>query len=1218
MFNFLKRNPDNFHERSILKKRLNDLFDIKEKPAFAKEMPEAFGTYVCYSLIPRITKTEEMIDFTALGDYFTLIYEKTIKNQINIYIVSPKSPDTLKIAFDTERALPPFKPFAAEFLPKKHWLQNDYVFSDTLGVVGALPPGTILVYAVSKEPAVINYLHKKKSSLESKAMQTKKVSKDLSIIKHRFESEPRVVRICVFSETEESLIKAIDVISSNLPPIRVKRKILKIEDDFYKYLLPPKVKKIMEIGIKPLLASEKALKNSILFPNPNVHPTLFTRVFSIPSSRDSRGSRSFKIGKLENGQDFYLSAEDFFKHVYVIGQTGSGKTNLLKVLVSKLQNQSVFVIDPHGSLANELAETLDNPIYLSPITSPFGLNPLKLPPLQDREQASLISTDVLMNLFTNVFNLPETAINVRYILQTVTKQLYRTHADPTLAAIYKIVMNIYNGADIGIADDTFKEHEKLLRNMPDQSFISTLGRLQSFAENSLLRRITSSTTIDLDKLIDENRPVLFSIPQSEIGITASTLLCSSLLLNIYYTVLIRHRQGKKTHVFVVIDEFQTLQSLPILASILSEARKFGLHLIIAHQYVEQLTEEVFQAAVNNSGVKFIFQLTGDIQKFKNIDPAFSEEIVRAISSLSTGKCLVKVVTTPEDAQKPPMVLKVDEYSEKKKRNLEDICTNKYEPQDVELSLEIINPIFKYIDPPFPPKQKIIYALYKSGGEEIAQQIHGHVAYLKDQAFNKIINHLAAEGYISVVRKGKGERILKMTQKFFEDFKKIAKSEKGEKLSKVALLWYLENKYYVAVTKNTPIPRPDFVAIPYLDPFSLNYNKAVEVEIEATTIDKNESHILDTLRKETVFQERHIWCMEEDYPTLIKYLKEANKPTKIFVIRGNKIEIINSAEVKELEQDIPTECQKELETLKHESKQQDVQQNRTEKPKISPRQILMLVDVKKIIELKNRGLFEQFIDESLKLEEPTREKVNEIVDRLLEPAYIRQLKEFCPPELLNDAIKLVEANGEQIIKSLREAANEGVLKEIIELFRDYTFRNPEKAEQNKADDTTASKELERDKEKIMSELTTFEHDNDTVSAVLAEASEEIEKRIKNLHNLKIALQNDQNKQSQLSTTKETPQLQKTPSTDKKQKKVKKLSNLVLDELGMFQQLTIMGRTVEVNKGQYTRLKRDLNLSTSVYLLSDDKKYEIHEAPPGVYTLVVVLKDKSTVNYQVRVV
>lgn len=1210
MLNFLKRNTENLYERRILKERLNDLFELKERPRFTQEMPKVFETYTCYTLIPRITKIDEII-LPMLGDYFTLIYEKTTKNLINLYLLTPKSPDTLKMAFDIEKALPPFRPFVAEFLHKKHWLQNDYVFSDVLGIVGALPPGTILTYGVSKEPALINYLHKKKSSLESRAMRTKKVSKDLSIISQRFENEPRVVKICIFSESENLLKKAIEIVSSNLPPTRVKRKFLKTEENFYKYLLPPKLKRVTEISLKPLIASEKALQNSILFPNPTVHPTLFTRVFSIPlSKRDSRG---FRIGKLENNQDFVLTIEDFFRHVYIIGQTGSGKTNLLKVLVSKLQNYPVFVIDPHGSLAKELAETLENPIYLSPIQSPFGLNPLKLPALPEREQAVLISTDVLMNLFTNVFNLPETAINVRYILQTVTKQLYRSQADPTLAAIYKIVMNIYNGADIGIADDTFKEHEKLLRNMPDQSFISTLGRLQSFAENTLLRRITSSTTIDLDSLIDESRPVLFSIPQSEVGITASTLLCSSLLLNIYYTVLIRHRQGKKTHVFVVVDEFQTLQSLPILASILSEARKFGLHMIIAHQYIEQLSEEVFQSAINNSGVKFIFQLTGDIQKFKNIDPAFSDEIIRAISSLSTGKCLVKIVTTPEDAEKPPLVLQIDEYSEKKKRNVEEICTKKYEPEDVDLSLEIINPIFKYIDPPFPPKQKILYALYKAGGEEIAQQVHAHVGYLKDQAFNKIVNLLAAEGYITIVRKGKGDRILRITQKFFDDFKKIAKSEKGEKLSKIAALWYLENKYYVAVTKNTPIPRPDFVVIPYSDAYTLNYNKAVEVEIEATTIEKNEKHILDTLKKDTVFNERHLWCSEEDYPLVKKYIKEANKPTKLFVVRGSKIEIINSEDVKEHEQEISLEGQKEPETSKEKSQPE---------PKITPRQILMMLDVKKIIALKNKGLFEKFIEESLKLEEPTRERVNKIAEKLLEPDYVRQLKEFCPPELLEDAIKLVELNGVQIIEVLKEASKEGALKDIIELYLNYGSEGPEL---NKVDDSSITETPAIEEQTSENAQETPDFDDNYIDAPISEASQEFEKRVKKLNDLKISLQNTHEDLPQPpSSTQKTSSVQdisptKTTTNGLQEKKKKKLHNMVLEDFGVFQQLPVGDRMIEVSRGSFKRLRRDLNMAAEVYLEDESKrKYTLKEAPSGVYALIIKFRDGTSSSYSVRVI
>ncbi|MEM2679327.1 MAG: ATP-binding protein, partial [Candidatus Hadarchaeales archaeon] len=1022
---FWKRKHEEL-EDGTLGRRIQELFDIKEEPDFTEQTPNVMKEYDSYCLIPRISSQD--VDINLLGDRFSIVYEKS-NEEVFIYLITPLSPDSLRVAFEIRKALPKYRNFAAELYSKKDWLLNDYVFKDTLGVVEKLPNGASLIFSVSKAHELLKYLHRKKSFLETRARKTGKVSAELSILSKRIEDENYFARICVLADSQDMLKKALEIVILSIPQVKVKKRQIKDPDSFYRFLLPYEKVKIMGIGKKPLLVSANSLRNSALFPNPSAHKTLLARGVYIPVS-NRRKENGFRIGVLENGHEFLLSPEDLYRHAYVVGQTGSGKTNLLKILVSKLQNYPVFVIDPHGSMADELAETLDNPIYLSPTRSPFGLNPLKLPPIPDREQAQLITTDVLMNLFTNVFNLPETAINVRYILHTVTTELYKTGAEPTLAAIYKIVRDIYNGADVGISDRDFREHEKLLRNMPDQSFISTLGRLQNFAENSLLRRITSSTTIDFNSLIEERRPVLFSIPQSEIGITASSLLSASLLLNLYYTVLVRHRQGRRDHVFVVIDEFQTLQSLPILATILSEARKFGLHLIVAHQYLEQLSENVFQAAINNSGAKFIFNVTGDAQKLRVVDPAFGEEVVKTITSLPTGKCLVKISTSPEDTEMPPFLIKIDEYTRQKLRPIEAVCTRKYEPKDIELSMEVINPIFKYMDLPFPPKQRILHALHRAGGEESAQIIHAHVSYLKDLSYNKILNILAAEGYLQIMKKGKGERVLRMTGKFFEDFEKVSRSEKGRKLARIALLWYLDKNFYVAPTKNVPVPRPDFIVIPYINQYTLDYTQAVEVEIEATTAEKKEERIMETMTKETPLKERHVWCFEEDYATVAKYLDKANKKTKIMVVRGDRIDIVESITdktVEEKEGEEKTE-EKDEELLDREdssktpvsaeSQPLDAKKVEIEKPPEdkSPKagstdlgHIIVLVGAKKIYELKKRGLLNKFIEEASQLEGLSAEALTKIADRLLnpEPEYMSQLREFCPAELLDAAAKIVE-------------------------------------------------------------------------------------------------------------------------------------------------------------------------------------------------------------------
>lgn len=884
-----------------LNERLAELFGEGDSlPNLLEDVPNTFKKekMFAYHLTPRLDRFDDYEILKSLGNAFTLIYERPVASKnLHLYAVTPMAKTTLEPFFEVSIGFVTTYPFVAVLKPSRDWLEEEYCFKDLPSLASSLPPGSGIAYSVIQDEFVQRRVRSKKARADKTLFDARRGDKlppeGLEVVSRRAREKIYLTRILAMASTDYYLEDVLNLLEVSLPRFRSNVMTFTIEDEEkYQSLFIPRKTSFADrlFGMRFMTVTEEALSRVKLFPDPSKHPVRFHRGSKFRSRVERKSG--FSIGTVD-GEDFYLSPEDFFRHAYIVGQTGSGKTNLLKLLARKLHESGhcVIVIDPHGDMAEELAITTPDAIFFHPTRSPFGLNPLKLPESDNRDLAITKSIDVLMNLFTNIFHLPETAINVRYILQTVTRQLYKLGAEPTLAGVYKIVSDIYVGADIGISDENFREHEKLLKNMPDQSFISTLGRLQSFAADSTLRRMTNTTTVDIAKFVSERRMVLFSIPQAELGFINTTLLCSTLVLHIYYTMLQLSKKSPGQHVFVVVDEFQNLQSLPILTQILSEARKFGLHLILAHQYVEQLSDEVFQAAINNAGVKFVFQVSGDVEKFRILDPAFKDEILKTVVSLPTGQCMVKIATSPEEAGKPPFILSVRYYDYPQVRELEDACTKDYDPPDVELSLELVNPIFKYIDLPFPPRQKILYGLYKEGGSAYAQIVSGYVPHINEHGFNRILNRLAAEGYL-IIEKKKDGRFLKLTDKFLREFEKIAPSEGGKKLARAAALYYLEKGYYVAPTKNVPkekLPRPDFVLIPY-EGYFLDYSRTVDVEIEASP-EKNVHHqLVRTFSKDTPSPERHVWCTEENKSVVLEYAKYSNKPTKIFVLTAKGVRV----------------------------------------------------------------------------------------------------------------------------------------------------------------------------------------------------------------------------------------------------------------------------------------------------------------------------------------
>jgi len=180
--------------------------------------------------------------------------------------------------------------------------------------------------------------------------------------------------------------------------------------------------------------NEDLLPEIIKLPDPSLHRIGFVRGSPLPLLIPVRiEEETFRIGVLEGGREFRLSTEDLYRHCYVIGQTGSGKTTFTKLLVHRLRElgeAAIVVIDPHGDMAKELAEEIPEALYLHPIKSPFGLNPLDLPKHESRDFAVTIAIDILIEMFKEVLKLMETAVNVKYLLQVLLRTFYSKTDSP--------------------------------------------------------------------------------------------------------------------------------------------------------------------------------------------------------------------------------------------------------------------------------------------------------------------------------------------------------------------------------------------------------------------------------------------------------------------------------------------------------------------------------------------------------------------------------------------------------------------------------------------------------------------------------------------------------------------------------------------------------------------------------------------------------------------
>jgi len=844
------------------------------------------GCVTLVELVPRINS--QKLELSVFGHSFTycLISNET---RVSVFLETLTYPATLRGFFGVyERSygdlLKTFKGvvWVAESRLKRSnelWF-SDLIISDLPGLINSLSfPGGVCV-SVSRDPRVRLLLLKRLATLSKKASKQENLTLKLQSSEMLKKIHKLVLgKVLVLAGSRGDLKNLCDLVRAS-STVELKWVLRRTADPevLASLVKPPRVcfwDKLLGFRNKTLL-NEEVISEIIKLPNPSLHRVGFTRESPLPAVSPSRGGlKTFRIGVLEDGSEFRVGVDDLYRHAYVIGQTGSGKTTLLKLLthrLAELGSASLVVIDPHGDMARELAEEIPESTYLHPIKSPFAINPLDLPKAEDRDHAVTIAVDVLLGVFREVLKLMETAVNVKYLLQVILRTLYSKSDSPTMANLHDVILALYEGElDLDVGDPEWGRQLSALRRMHDQTFISALSRLEPYARDKLLLKLTSKTTIRFDEIMSPGHITLFAVPKSDLGENLARLVASTILMKLWFEVLARARLGiKRTPVFAVVDEFQFVSDLPIIDTVLSEARKYGLHLIIAHQHTSQLPRNLLQSVLTNCAVKIVFMVGGhDVRKLSLIDAGFTESLSKVLTSLTTGKAVVKIAARPGEQQPPPTIVLIDFLQHVPKRK--NICTNAYdpgEPSKTDLK-SLLNPVLKYVEVPKPLSLQALYETYKAREVSVIDLATRLGAQRKE--VEDVISELAARGFVSVERRG-NKRVVKYVKGLFKGLKTVAPSTEGLRLAKKVLLKYLSRGYYVVPVKNAPgLEKPDLIAIP-VDKSSWRplYAEAVAVEVESCNeLETHREQVVRNWIKSSVkdFKEVHSWTWEECYEKL---------------------------------------------------------------------------------------------------------------------------------------------------------------------------------------------------------------------------------------------------------------------------------------------------------------------------------------------------------------
>jgi len=343
---------------------------------------------------------------------------------------------------------------------------------------------------------------------------------------------------------------------------------------------------------------------------------------------------------------FGIKASDRTRHVYVIGKTGMGKSTLLEnMAVQDMQNgNGLAFVDPHGGTAEKLLDYIpEHRIQDVVYFAPFDMDhPISFNVMEDvgYDKRHLVVSG-LMSAFEKIWADAWSA-RMSYILQNTLFALLE-YPDSTLLDINRMLVEkdfrkkvVDNITDPSIKAFWTEEFAKYTDRYTQEATPAIQNKVGQFVSNPLIRNIIGQpkSSFDIREIMDDKKILIMNLSKGRIGESNTNLLGSMLITKIYLSAMSRadlsnHELAAKPNFYFYVDEFQSFANKSF-ADILSEARKYKLNLTIAHQYVEQMEEEVRSAVFGNVGTMIVFRVGAfDAEVFeKEFAPTFmAEDIV---------------------------------------------------------------------------------------------------------------------------------------------------------------------------------------------------------------------------------------------------------------------------------------------------------------------------------------------------------------------------------------------------------------------------------------------------------------------------------------------------------------------------------------------------------------------------------------------------------------
>jgi len=337
---------------------------------------------------------------------------------------------------------------------------------------------------------------------------------------------------------------------------------------------------------------------------------------------------------------FGIKKDDRRRHVYLIGKTGMGKSTVLEnMIIQDIQNgEGVAVVDPHGDLVEKVVEYIpgervNDVIYFNPADLDFPIS-FNVFEKVDRAHQHLIASG-LIGIFKKLWA-DSWGPRLEYVLRNAILALLE-YPDSTLLGVMRLLVDkgyrkkvIQQVTDPVVRSFWIDEYSKYPDKFQSEAIAPIQNKVGQFLSSPVIRNIVGQvkSSFSMREAMDQGKIILMNLAKGRVGEDNSALLGAMLITKIQMAAMSRVDipETERRDFYLYVDEFQNFAT-ESFANILSEARKYRLNLIIAHQYIEQLDELVQAAVFGNVGTMMLFRIGGtDAEALvKEFEPYFMEE-----------------------------------------------------------------------------------------------------------------------------------------------------------------------------------------------------------------------------------------------------------------------------------------------------------------------------------------------------------------------------------------------------------------------------------------------------------------------------------------------------------------------------------------------------------------------------------------------------------------